>query len=132
ESSWRAFPKGFDHGLTGFVLVGAHDTKCSACHAQLRKPDALGRTWGHSRGAACADCHEDPHARQFEDQGETDCARCHTDELTSFSKFNHDRDSIFPLEGAHESVACGACHLTVVEGGNEFVRYRPLPTQCVD
>jgi hypothetical protein len=138
ESSWRAFPRGFDHGLwTGFMLIGAHgETKCSGCHAQLKRPDALGRTWGRSRGSSCADCHDDPHAGQFAPEGEggdeTDCSRCHTDELKSFSRFNHDRDSVFPLEGAHESVACAACHKTTVEGGVEFVRYRPLKTECVD
>lgn len=134
ESSFRAFPLGFDHGRwTGFTLVGAHaETACSGCHAQMRKPDALGRTWGRSRGGDCADCHDDPHARQFEVEGATDCSRCHTDELSSFSSFNHDRDSNFPLEGAHESVACGACHLLTVQGEVEFVHYRPLGTLCVN
>lgn len=133
ETSFRALPHGFDHARwTGFALVGAHDAKCSACHAQMRKPDDLGRTWGRAFGPNCSDCHDDPHGGQFDEENGSDCSRCHSENLTSFSTFDHDRDSQFPLSDAHARLECSACHLPVVERGQEFIRYRPLGTECVD
>lgn len=134
ETSFRTFPHGFDHGRwTDFTLAGAHaKANCSACHAPLRKPDALGRTWAPANGPNCADCHEDPHARQFEVDGETSCERCHTDRTSSFLAFDHERDSRFSLGEQHASLACSACHLPTVQDGAAVIRYRPLGTQCVD
>ena len=70
ESSFRAFPRGFDHGRwTGFQLIGAHgEVACSACHEPLHAPDSVGRTWQAALGSACSDCHFDPHAGQFRDE----------------------------------------------------------------
>lgn len=135
ETSFRT-PRGeFDHGrTTGFPLNGAHATAgCSACHPPLAYPDSLGRTRARAVGRACADCHEDPHAGQFEVGGRIDCARCHrsTDSFRQLS-FNHNLNSRFPLDDAHENVACSACHKEVEHDGERFIRYRPLGTQCVD
>jgi hypothetical protein len=133
-SSFRSFPRGFDHGFwTGFTLAGAHSTAgCSACHAPLLRPDELGRTWTPARGSACSDCHGDPHAGQFRDAEGTDCARCHTDDLPSFSSFDHERDARFPLGEAHGDLACETCHPSTTQRGLAVVRYRPLPSECVD
>lgn len=145
EVSFRSFTRGFDHALwTGFALVEEHaEASCSQCHAQLKKPDAVGRTWGRSRGSACSDCHADPHGRQFAEpvpaaaevthvELRTDCARCHVADAPDFLDFDHDLDSRFPLSDAHVQLDCAACHLPVVQGGLEMVRYKPLGTQCVD
>jgi hypothetical protein len=134
ESSFRAFPNGFDHGLwTGFQLVGAHSLACSACHEPLAVPDASGRTWRAALGERCSDCHVDPHAGQFDARGENRCSQCHTDATESFLAFNHDRDSRFPLREQHADVACAACHKTWTSPeGDEVVRYRPLGIECVD
>jgi hypothetical protein len=36
------------------------------------------------------------------------------------------------LDGAHEQVACAACHgLERGPGGEPMVRYRPLETECI-
>jgi hypothetical protein len=135
ETSFREFPRGFDHGAwTGFALIEGHgEASCSACHAPLRRPDKLGRTWGRSNGAACSDCHPDPHGGQFDVDGPADCARCHQSDKPSYSSFDHDRDSRFPLDGRHRELACSACHLpATLPSGDEVVRYRPLGTACVD
>ncbi len=134
ETSFRSFSRAFDHGQwTGFDLVGAHQAACSACHEPLRKPDAAGRTWQKALGAACADCHVDPHAGQFDGVGATKCAKCHTDTQPSFLSFNHDRDSRFPLREQHDGLDCSACHkASTSTDGLEVVRYRPLGRECVD
>lgn len=135
ETSFRSFPHGFDHGTwTGFALVEEHaQADCSACHAQLRRPDAIGRTWGPANGSSCADCHPDPHARQFDVDGATDCERCHASPRPSYLAFDHDRDSRFALGDQHQNLACSACHLAfALPSGAEAVRYRPLGTECVD
>lgn len=134
EASFRTLPHGFEHGAwTDFALAGAHaEAACTACHARLRRADEDGRTWARASGPGCGDCHQDPHAGQFQVAGRTDCARCHVSELASFLGFDHDRDSRFRLGEAHENVACAACHLPVTGDGREFVRYRPLGIECVD
>lgn len=135
ETSFRSLPHGFEHGRwTGFQLEGAHgEASCSACHEPVASPARGGRTWSKALGAACSDCHVDPHVGQFETDGRTDCARCHTDALPDFLAFNHDRDSRFPLEEQHDDLACAACHqpFTTTEGF-ESTRYKPLGTECVD
>ncbi|MBL8856974.1 MAG: hypothetical protein JNL28_00500 [Planctomycetes bacterium] len=135
ESSFRAFPRGFDHGRwTGFQLVGAHGrVSCSSCHEPLHAPDSVGRTWQAALGNKCSDCHFDPHAGQFEARGANSCAQCHSDALENFIAFNHDRDSRFPLREQHAEIACSACHKPWVSAsGEEVVRFRPLGTECVD
>jgi hypothetical protein len=135
ESSFRALPFGFDHALwTGFALAGGHQsTDCSSCHAPLRQPTQEGRSWGRARGPACADCHPDPHAGQFQVEGRNDCTRCHAAAQPKFLAFDHERDARFALGEAHAKLACSACHASVaVETGVETVRYRPLPIECVD
>jgi len=139
QSSFRSFPEGFDHRLwTGFPLNGAHaSTSCGDCHRPLRRPDHEGRTWDRAAGSACSDCHSDPHARQFTPSGESvaSCVDCHRDG-NSFGelRFSHERDSRFPLGEAHQGLECSACHEAEVDPltGADFVRYRPLPTECVD
>lgn len=59
---------------------------------------------------------------------ETDCGRCHGPEHWSPDRFDHERDSRFPLEGAHQNVACIDCHTTVSETGVR--QFRPLETSC--
>jgi hypothetical protein len=134
ETSFRSFPHGFEHKQwTGFDLVGAHKTECSACHQPLREPDAVGRTWKRAPGAGCAACHIDPHDEQFTGEGAKTCEQCHTDSQPSFLSFNHNRDSRFKLGEQHEDLACDQCHKPRADAqGFEVVQYRPLGTECVD
>lgn len=135
ESSFRVLPRGFDHALwTGYPLEGGHAAlDCAACHAPLPAPSPEGRSWDTAAGTDCADCHSDPHAGQFLQDGFTDCAACHrnTRAFTDL-RFDHDRDARFPLGDAHREVACAECHESVPWGPLEIVRYKPLDTQCVD
>jgi hypothetical protein len=134
ESSFRAFPHGFDHEQwSGYAIVGPHAAlECSACHAPLRRPDENGRTWKRAKGRGCADCHADPHAGQFTEEGANDCARCHVEDAPDYLSFDHERDSGFSLRPAHVDLECSACHLPEPIGAVEAVRYRPLGSRCVD
>ena len=140
ETSFRAFPDGFEHGTwTGFELVEEHAAAaCSACHAPRAAPDAGGRTWERAAGSRCSDCHIDPHAGQFDrpnaaKSATTDCAHCHESGAESYLAFDHERDSRFRLGDQHRSLDCAACHKPYAdEDGFGVVRYRPLGIECVD
>jgi hypothetical protein len=125
----------FDHGLwTGHVLEGAHAAlDCRRCHAANEEPaGTLGRRLGATRGRACADCHADPHLGQFAASGRTDCARCHTAAVFAPARFDHQRDSAFPLDETHRRLECARCHHPVTRGDRTMVRYKPLGTRCGD
>lgn len=132
-ASFRALPHGFDHGaFAGFVLTGKHaQLDCAACHPQLPGTTSTGRTWRKAAGNDCVDCHRDPHGKQFERLGTTDCARCHKS-TTAFAtvSFRHNLDSRFPLGEQHAKVPCASCHKPEAIGGAQIVRYKPLPTDC--
>ncbi|MCK5945397.1 MAG: hypothetical protein KAI24_25630, partial [Planctomycetes bacterium] len=134
-ASFRALPHGFDHeAFAGFALAGKHgELDCSSCHEPLGATTGTGRTWGKARGRNCADCHQDPHAGQFARLGSTDCTRCHKSATTFATlSFRHNLDSRFRLGEQHRKVACGLCHQAETKDGHRFVRYKPLPTSCVD
>ncbi|MFZ5470174.1 MAG: cytochrome c3 family protein [Myxococcota bacterium] len=137
------------HAKTSWPLEGAHQTvACNACHPrflpladqvstaqrkQLRKDHraelfSLARL-DIPRADRCETCHPDVHAGQF-GKREGGCTGCHR--LSSFSDlaFSHDKDTRFPLTGAHTRAACGSCHTPSVEKGVKTVRYRPLETAC--
>ena len=96
----------FDHNLTGFPLTGAHvATACAACHGD-------GVYKGKSK--LCVSCHQTeyngttnpPHvASGFP----TTCETCHSTTNWTGATFNHNSTN-FPLTGAHQAVACNACH----------------------
>lgn len=127
---FRELAATFDHALwTGYALEGAHaGLRCDECHAQ---PIAA----SPPPGTACADCHDDPHLGQFDDERThtTDCRRCHGQTAFDELRFDHARDSRFALDDVHQRVACARCHVAwPLEGGGEVVRYRPLGRACGD
>ena len=133
-ASFRALPHGYDHAaFAGFELRGRHgELDCTACHAPLAAPTDTGRTWGHAAGSDCAACHADPHRKQFERLGKTDCERCHKSATTFATlSFRHNLDSRFPIEEQHAKVACAGCHKPETDNRGSFVRYKPLPVDCV-
>lgn len=98
EQSWR--DTRFDHGQTSFPLTGAHrEVECALCHAGE-----------HYEGTAsdCRSCHglRDVHRGAFGG----DCGRCHETSRWPSSRFDHDRDSHYPLTGRHRGASCEACH----------------------
>jgi hypothetical protein len=105
----------FNHAFTNFELRDAHKAvQCGSCHAQTIKfRNAPGR---------CFDCHKasDPHKGRL---GET-CDNCHAETAWRRVKpFDHDKTK-FPLQGAHRTVICSACHIGE--------RYKGIGTACVD
>lgn len=129
--SWKDLSR-FDHATTRFALEGTHrGTPCIDCH----RPPNLETTMRHVDFGAvpveCAGCHEDPHGRQFEREGRTDCADCHAPAKWVPSTFDHDRRTAFSLEGAHRNVPCRGCHaVTRPIDGKAVVFYRPTPSAC--
>ncbi|MEM8882746.1 MAG: cytochrome c3 family protein [Planctomycetota bacterium] len=135
-TSFRDFPEGFDHAKwTGFRLDGAHrQASCSSCHTPMREADARGRSWGRAAGNRCADCHDDPHAGQFQRRrGKVNCEKCH-DSATSWGaiRFRHNLDSRFRLDESHRKLDCSACHKPERIGKQTVIRYRPLGRKCAD
>ena len=103
-STWRNAR--FDHNQTAFPLVGAHQaTTCEGCHGD-----------GVYRGKSmdCAGCHRadydrtatPPHAAAG---FPTTCATCHNTSAWPGAPFDHNTTR-FGLTGAHNAVACTACH----------------------
>jgi hypothetical protein len=104
----------WNHELAAFPLRGAHvKVECDDCHRRAGRDE---RVAFHAQGIAferCADCHEDPHGRDF--VRERDCGHCHSErgfraEALVAQGFAHARDAGFPLEGAHAAVPCAECH----------------------
>jgi hypothetical protein len=116
----------FDHSHTGFPLEGGHArVPCGGCHRDGGVLALAGRP------RECAACHEDPHGAQFARNGRTDCARCHTSAGWAQFRFDHDRETSFPLVGAHRAVSCRACHLRHTPQG-AVLRYSGLGKACTD
>ncbi len=130
--SWRRVR--FDHELTRFALRGRHQAvACRACHQVVEAGTPQERLQMSGLPLACADCHQDVHRGQFMPPGgETPCQRCHTPDRWAVLLFDHNRDSIFQLDGAHRPLPCAACHELEGSAGESFVRYKPLPSSCKD
>lgn len=133
ESFAASARESFDHAQwTKYPLEGRHArAACEACHLPLAEPDELGRRFGRASGSTCADCHADPHAAQFSDRA---CESCHASSK-SFGdlRFDHTRDSRFPLDERHAHLDCAVCHQPwPLADGRRVVRYKPLGLTCVE
>jgi hypothetical protein len=110
ESDWNE-PPNFDHDLTAFPLDGEHvQVECAGCHGE----DPATAVYRPLDFGACDDCHDDPHGGSMNDR----CSSCHVtggwlvvSASNVESRFDH-RATRFPLNGAHASVECRACHQT--------------------
>jgi hypothetical protein len=123
----------FDHSKTDWDLEGVHRIiACSACHFK-ENPEIESEFVQEFQGLSmeCASCHENIHGDEFEDDGVTDCARCHVAENWFPDRFNHDATN-FPLEGAHTQVACSACHEVAGNQGEIETVYKLGKFQCAD
>ena len=90
----------FDHAKTDYPLVDKHlKVDCNKCH---KKGDPY---TGISK--ECLSCHKDPHKGKLG----KDCESCHNiKDWKDLVKFNHERDSKYPLTGKHIEVKCDKCH----------------------
>lgn len=126
----------YDHDEeTGYPLTGAHaQAPCQDCHIERTMNQMVGPKvrWYRSTPTGCAACHPDVHRGQFQQDGQTQCERCHgSTELWTAENFLHERDARFALEGSHAKVTCGACHPAVPQkNGPSVIQYRPLSTHC--
>jgi hypothetical protein len=99
EAGWNRM-KPFDHEKTRFPLRNAHrNVTCAVCHVGERYKGI---------GAACSDCHriQDVHGGRYGIK----CESCHDQNKWATSHFNHDRETKFPIRGAHTKVKCDTCH----------------------
>lgn len=119
QSTWNISK--FNHKITGFVLKEKHSrVECAACHKQSRKiPLSKYKFAGLSQN--CASCHEDYHG-YGRDRGRklgplNNCSQCHTERgWAASANFNHNTQTLFPIEGRHRRNACFQCHTTKSKG----------------
>ena len=107
----------FDHAHeTGFALLGRHARiSCAACHRSGDLHAALPKD--------CRGCHssDDRHAGRLG----TSCDDCHGNDVWKVADFGHGRRFNYPLQGAHASIDCHACHSAVASEQH-------LGTACAD
>lgn len=93
----------FDHERdTDFTLRGRHaQLTCDDCHSEDPFSDEMDMD--------CVSCHleDDDHGGH----NGTDCGTCHTNDEWPATRFDHDRDTEFVLNGSHETVDCVDCHV---------------------
>lgn len=132
------------HADCVFPLRGAHmATPCQACHQELAAAPSKSTLKANLAAMRplhfdnpkreCAACHTSPHGEQFaqrRDKGA--CDGCHEDlAFAPASRFDHNRDAAFKLEGAHARTPCASCHVPQRDTeGKVTVQYRPTPTRC--
>jgi hypothetical protein len=155
-----------DHEKTRYPLTGGHiAVPCGACHPgdstlqpapappgiRSRKTDSTRLAYGSADLQNCATCHVDPHAGQFSSteggRPSRACADCHVGASFLELKFDHGRDTSFPLHGRHAKVACAGCHRPSAGGAGPrpallpwlagpsrgpraVIGYRGIPTEC--
>lgn len=121
----------FDHNLTDFSLIGAHaEQQCMDCHSVSDQSHVDKYAGFVDLSTQCATCHQNVHDQQFEQNGITDCARCHGFNNWTINDFNHN-NTAFKLEGRHAEIACEACHKPVEVNGEIFVQYKFESFECV-
>jgi len=109
----------FNHNTTTFPLTGAHTTlQCAQCHTTAT-------SYNGSLPTTCYGCHQadftgTTNPAHVAAGFPTDCTLCHSTTNWTSSTFNH--SSVFPLVGAHTSLACAACHTNN--------NYTTVPTTC--
>lgn len=119
----------FDHSQTRFALSGPHAAlSCRACHFRKDSTGTEHQQFSEMQ-ANCSGCHRDNHNKQFENNGITDCMRCHTADIWKIPAFDHNKTA-FRLDGKHQNVACAKCHKSVTEGNITYILYKIKDTRC--
>ena len=110
--SWHK-ESSFDHDKTDFPLRDAHKkVSCASCHPNERYKDISKQCYG---------CHSinDVHRGSYGMK----CQDCHSEKEWKKIRFDHDKDTKYPLKGRHLTVSCSACH------GNDI--HAKLKTSCI-
>jgi hypothetical protein len=105
ERGWKQ-THDFDHDRTKFPLKGKHGdprVKCADCHKTQIYTEAP---------HACYACHkkDDDGSRGHHERYGQKCESCHVEKDWKTIKFDHDRDTRYPLLGKHQSTKCYDCH----------------------
>ena len=99
-AAWKSVT--FDHARDAkFPLRGAHaGLACNTCHVSPKANAKLPTT--------CAECHaiQDVH----KGRNGPKCESCHNETSWKAVSFDHDKDTKFPLRGAHSHLQCTDCH----------------------
>ena len=98
ERSWKEAK--FDHSRTRFALTGKHSSvKCGDCHKA---------TPAKATPQACYACHrqDDKHKGSLGEK----CESCHSAQDWKSTRFDHDKDTRYPLRGKHRTAKCESCH----------------------
>jgi len=100
EKKWKDVI--FDHDKdTKYPLKGRHrKVNCDSCHKGILYKEKLAKK--------CYGCHkaDDEHKGRYGRK----CEDCHSPREWKKVRFDHAKDTKFPLHGKHEKVACEACH----------------------
>jgi hypothetical protein len=129
-ATWGDASGDFDHETTRYPLRGAHaPLACSRCHTAGANGTVTFR--GLPLTCGSAGCHSDPHGGQFNgrERGES-CATCHDESAFKPARLDHQSDTDWPLDGAHDRAQCTACHRP--QGSPPVIRWRSLPHRCED
>jgi Zn finger protein HypA/HybF involved in hydrogenase expression len=104
EKNWKDTPD-FDHNKTKFPLKGGHadpKVKCDDCHKSKVYTDAP---------KDCFGCHKkDDDGKGHKGRYGKKCEDCHAEKDWKTPKFDHDRDTKYPLRGKHKTTKCNDCH----------------------
>ena len=116
------------HQTSAFPIEGAHvATPCFACHVSEDR-------WNfRDIGSSCVDCHQDLHQGHISPKfyPEQNCESCHVNENWTSITFDHNLTE-WPLEGRHEELKCGDCHIqniSKLDAVNQ--RFNELDNSCV-
>ena len=123
-----------DHQSSSFALKGAHlAVSCQECHMP-----AAGSPWNfHFANQACSGCHKDPHHGDFpaaltanRATGSDLCESCHVvARWQQVKPFDHSLTA-FGLTGAHQALACSACHRPIAAEAERQLPFRVASTRC--
>ncbi|WP_430932231.1 hypothetical protein [Saccharicrinis sp. 156] len=103
----------FDHNQTNYQLQGRHqEVSCRNCHFS-EDENGLNQQFS-GMDPSCVTCHTDIHFKQFIENGENKCERCHVFTSWKPEKFDHN-NTRFVLDGKHATLECYRCH-TLTDG----------------
>jgi hypothetical protein len=109
-----------EHATSHYPLDGKHTAvACDKCHTPAGK-DTLYKV----KFAACMDCHQDAHDKQFAAAPyQNRCEDCHTVKdfhRSTFTIAKH-KNTRFVLTGGHVAVACAECHKAGLAGRTDKI-----------
>lgn len=96
----------FDHDKTKFPLDGLHlKRECKECHVKTDKFTISDKDFSDCKG-----CHEDSH-KSVISKSKKKCGQCHaTKTKFQLTKFDHDKETRWPIRGKHQKNVCKDCH----------------------